>query len=566
MKIYVFSRVFLAAALCTVVIVIVTPSSLAQYGHDPYGQGNSDIHQNLTELQDQLRWQNPSGYYPQGSSNASAHQRLTELQDQVRQQYPSAHVGGGHFGFGLSSSDIRRELTELQDQVRWQQMQNHNGRNISHNMAEYPQRLRRQAQLLGDGGQFDYVAASGSSTPSAISAINASMRENAANNRIAEDDANVQWRRDNAEDVYNNLKELNPDSPTFEDDLLKLDPRVLDLPGVKNRVRDLQHRNEEYRSQVGKALEEENDRWDTLMSDAKKYGTRDEYLAISELRDEGADLSAAEAFADGEDAFYRRHERALLDKKEKDAYAAAEADAQKVFDRKTGKLNRANKRLISQRDSLEKRLDAAITRREKYDGNLTQDNKAIQAMDARVTSLEQQLAKTEESLSAYYDGIAEAENELDAFYNPEKKKELILKGLNEAKAKAEKDAFKAEEKASRDTHDRKTSALDRKYKGLLGIRDALQKVIDAASLRVDAAQDELGDEGAEKLKRMKTHYEALQAKMDKIEEDLSPYYEGVSRAEDDLAAFYNSEKKKEQIIKGLNEEEAKNAVQDILND
>lgn len=312
-------------------------------------------------------------------------------------------------------------------------------------MAYPPRSLRRQADALGSNGQFDYVAASGSTAPSAIAAINQSMRENAANAKIAEDAANVQWRRENAEAVYDALNQLDPESDDFADQLGSIDARAGTLPGVRDKVKNLQDRNDEYRGAVAASLAEEDAKWDKLLEDATAYGTRDEINSIEKMREEGLDYGAAYKFADGEDAFYRRRENALQAKADEEAYVKGEAKATKAYDRTT-------------------------------------------------------------------------------------------------------------------------ATLGRKYKRQLKKRDALDEELDAASARLNAAQDELGDEGAEKAKRIQTTIKSLQEKMDKIEEGLAPYYEGMSGAEDELAAFYNPELKKEQILNGLNEEEAENAVQNILND
>lgn len=312
-------------------------------------------------------------------------------------------------------------------------------------MGYPPRSLRRQANALGGNGQFDYVAASGSTAPSVISAINESMRENAANNKIAEDAANVQWRRENAEAVYDTLNQLDPNSDDFADQLGSLDARARQLPGVKDKIKSLQDRNDEYKGAVAAALQEEDAKWDKLLTDATAYGTRDEINNIQKMREEGLDYEAAYKFADGEDAFYRRRENALQSKADEEAYIKAEGAATKVYDRTT-------------------------------------------------------------------------------------------------------------------------STLDRTYKRKLQKRDKLEKQLSDAESRLQAAQDTLGDEGAEKQKRATTTITALQKKLGEVEKELSPYYEGVSKAEEDLAAFYNPELKKENILNELNREEAENAVQNILND
>jgi len=107
-------------------------------------------------------------------------------------------------------------------------------------MPVHPQSLRRQANAVS---AFDYAGASGPTLPSSIAAINTLNQaevSNAAINKVRRNDTTqgqeFEFTQQN-QDAYNQWAQaLDPSSDDFDRQLLELDPRALDIPGIKEKV------------------------------------------------------------------------------------------------------------------------------------------------------------------------------------------------------------------------------------------------------------------------------------------------------------------------------------------
>jgi hypothetical protein len=407
-----FSTINLASCISFILCTFVTAQYEFQFEATTTGNERK-----IGALEGQFNSLHPSTIT--GSGNGSNSSRIKELQDQYRRQYPSATIGI-YRAHGSTNDDDASDIRELENAINWQIMNRKNRQVAEANPTTSEGRVYSsysQQSSLGSNGQFNYAAASGSTGPSAIDAINSSLMRNAAEARVMEAANDRSWRARNAKAVYDGLNKLDPDDDQFLNIYNGLDPRARKLPGVTAKLHEL-------KSIYDKRKGLENAQWDTLINDARKHGTAEEAKYLSDLRMGGGTLAAAMDNAYGEKGFMTRFQAnkdALAEAQalaaQEALYAKEEAKVNADYERVTKVLTRRNKRFLDQRENLYKR-QAKIKDMQNAAVNDIEPNKARdQRLKAGLDNITEELGELNKKLKSYDDGMAAAEAELDNYYN-----------------------------------------------------------------------------------------------------------------------------------------------------
>lgn len=235
---------------------------------------------------------------------------------------------------------------------------------------------------MGSDGQFNFSAAGGTNTPSAIGAINDSIRQSAKDNAMIrkemEDAEQHDWRVANANDSYQAINDLDPESDDYLTQLSDLDPRVSSLPGVEAKLTLQGQLHTAWKAEDTKRKENEEAMWAGMFDDARKFGTRDDVDALNEMRkDKSLGYEDARKFLGGVGGVYETKDK--LEAKERSDAELESSRLKYEEDYKTRKdtLNQSwggkleeRKRLKTRIANIEDQKDALDA---KIEGNIIQN-------------------------------------------------------------------------------------------------------------------------------------------------------------------------------------------------
>ena len=289
------------------VSLVTSPAILAQNGHSPFGPTNSDIHR-----------------------------QLTELQDQVRQTYPSAIIDSGYYPQGPTSADLHREVTGLGDQLRWHQTLEQNQRR-HRDLTELGERSR-QLQFTGLGrlpspGGFGGSMPGGSglnlsNQMQAINAANAAQLQDYAVQDAERKNEDAEYIRENRHTFITGVQNLDPSSDDFEKDLSAIDVRAYVIPGIKSMIEHKTRQRQTHLSAMRKTqallLKEQKE----MLKIAKEMSSNN-YYAVKKMIDSGEShdtiMSAMLIMADKHQANIEQEKALALIQQEQAQEQAAKA-------------------------------------------------------------------------------------------------------------------------------------------------------------------------------------------------------------------------------------------------
>jgi len=300
----------------------------------------------------------------------------------------------------------------------------------------YPRKLRSQANAMGSDGQFNFSAAGGTNMPTAIGAINDSIRQSAKDNAMIrkemEDAEQHDWRVANANDSYQAINDLDPESDDYLAQLSDLDPRVTSLPGVASKLQLQGQLHAAWKAEDTKRKENEETMWEGMFNDARKFGTRDDVDALNEMRkDKSLGYEDARKFLGGQGGVYENKDKFEAKGRSDAEYENSRLKTEEEYARGVDRLDKKYKGKLGKRDALERRIAAAEIAKDTIDAAV--EVKKITAKEGEVITEEQKqhrLDKTLErlreelenlGLKDYDDAMDALDKGRDDFYAPEGK-------------------------------------------------------------------------------------------------------------------------------------------------